>query len=147
MFDSELSILAIYGLVVAISVALQTSGAMGQLGISYFLSARDEARSASGTTARLDRAQNNAIQAMVLFAPAILILAVKGTFSDTTLLAAQVFPDCPRDLPASLRLWHHRGAHPDLDHWLCLDNFSLLPRPLNFIPTLWKLPDNKLTIV
>ena len=91
MFDSELSILAIYGLVVAISVALQTSGAISQFGVSYLLSARDEARSASGTTARLDRAQNNAIQAMVLFAPAILILAVKGTFSDTSLIAAQVF--------------------------------------------------------
>ena len=91
MFDSELSILAIYGLVVAISIALQTSGAMGQFGVSYLLSARDEARSASGTTARLDRAQNNAIQAMVLFAPAILILAIKGAFSDTTILAAQVF--------------------------------------------------------
>jgi uncharacterized MAPEG superfamily protein len=91
MFDSELSILAIYGLVVAISVALQTSGAIGQLGIPYLLSARDEGRSASGTTARLDRAQSNAVQAMALFAPAILILALKDGFSDATLLAAQVF--------------------------------------------------------
>jgi len=91
MFDSELSILAIYGLIVAISVALQTSGLLGQFGVSYLLSARDEARSATGTTARLDRAQSNAVQAMALFAPAILILAAKGAFSDASLIAAQVF--------------------------------------------------------
>ena len=91
MFDSELSILVIYGLVVAITVILQTTGAMGQLGVGYFLSSRDAGKSASGMTARMERAGANSLTAMTLFAPAVVILALKDAFGDTTLIAAQVF--------------------------------------------------------
>ena len=91
MFTDELSLLALYGLLVALTVLLQTTGAMGQLGMGYLMSARDENRQAAGMTARLERALNNSVIAMTLFAPAILILAARDAFSDTTLMAAQLF--------------------------------------------------------
>jgi uncharacterized MAPEG superfamily protein len=64
---------------------------MSQLGMGYLLSSRDEHRTLTGITGRLDRALVNAVTAMALFAPAILILAVKEEFSATTLTAAQAF--------------------------------------------------------
>jgi len=64
---------------------------LGQLGVGYFLSSRDNGRSASGMAARIERAKMNSLTAMTLFAPAILILALKNGYGDSTLLAAQVF--------------------------------------------------------
>ncbi len=91
MFDNELSILASYGLLVALTLVLQTTGLMQQLGMGYMLSARDEGKTAAGMTARLERALNNSVVAMTLFAPPILILAFKDAFSDNSLLAAKIF--------------------------------------------------------
>ena len=89
--SSELNILALYGLYTALILLLQVTGAMGQLGMGYLLSSRDEHRTLTGITGRLDRALVNSVTAMALFAPAILILAVKDEFSATTLTAAQAF--------------------------------------------------------
>ncbi|MGG7644938.1 MAPEG family protein [Rhodovulum sp. YNF3179] len=91
MLNDELSILALYGLYVAITLVLQATGAMQQLGMGYLLSSRDEGRTASGMAARLERALWNSVSAMALFAPAVLILEARGAFSDATLMAAQVF--------------------------------------------------------
>ncbi|MEZ5771799.1 MAG: MAPEG family protein [Defluviimonas denitrificans] len=88
---SELNILALYGLYTALILLLQVTGAMSQLGMGYLLSSRDEHRTLTGITGRLDRALVNSVTAMALFAPAILILAVKEEFSATTLTAAQAF--------------------------------------------------------
>lgn len=89
--SSELTILALYGLFTALILLLQVTGAMGQLGMGYLLSSRDEHRSLTGITGRLDRALTNSITAMALFAPAILLIAVKDGFGHGTLTAAQVF--------------------------------------------------------
>lgn len=89
--SSELTILALYGLFTALILLLQVTGALGQLGMGYLLSSRDEHRSLTGITGRLDRALTNSITAMALFAPAILLLAVKGGFTHGTLTAAQAF--------------------------------------------------------
>ncbi|MEZ5913340.1 MAG: MAPEG family protein [Paracoccaceae bacterium] len=89
--SSELNILALYGLYTALILILKVTGATGQLGMGYLLSSRDEQRTLTGITARLDRALTNSVTAMVLFAPAVLILAQKGAFSPTTLTAAQAF--------------------------------------------------------
>ena len=91
MFSDELSLLALYGLVVAFTILLQTTGALGQLGMGYLLSARDEPRKVVGITARLERALANSVVAMTLFAPAVLILAAGDKFTPSTLQAAQVF--------------------------------------------------------
>lgn len=89
--SSELNILVLYGLYTALILLLQVTGALGQLGMGYLLSSRDEHRSLTGITGRLDRALTNSVTAMALFAPAVLILGQKGAFSAATLTAAQVF--------------------------------------------------------
>ncbi|WP_347311281.1 MAPEG family protein [Defluviimonas sp. SAOS-178_SWC] len=89
--SSELNILALYGLFTCLILILKMTGAMGQLGMGYLLSSRDEHRTLTGITGRLDRALTNSITAMALFAPAILILALKEGFGGATLTAAQVF--------------------------------------------------------
>lgn len=91
MLTDELSILALYGLFVALTLLLQTTGTMSQLGMGYMLSSRDEHRTAAGIGARLERAERNSVTALALIAPPILILAVRDNFSDASLLAAQVF--------------------------------------------------------
>ncbi len=88
---TETTILALYGLLVLITILLQATGSMQQLTLGYLLSSRDEGRTVTGMSARIERALNNSITAMALFAPAILILVVTDQTSATTLLAAQVF--------------------------------------------------------
>ncbi len=89
--SGELNILALYGLYTCVILILKVTGATGQLGMGYLLSSRDEARTLTGITARLDRALTNSVTAMALFAPAILILHAKGAFGDSTLTAARAF--------------------------------------------------------
>lgn len=91
MLTSELSILAIYGIFVCITLVLQATGSLLQLDMGYLLSSRDENRTVTGMAARTERALSNSVTAMALFAPAILLLAVQERFSPTTLMAAQVF--------------------------------------------------------
>lgn len=91
MPGSELTILSLYGLFVAITLVLQATGLTAQLGMGYLMSARDEGRTAEGLAARLDRALSNSVTALALFAPAVLIVHLKGASTDQTLLAAQVF--------------------------------------------------------
>ncbi len=130
MFTDELSILALYGLLVALTVLLQTTGSMGQLGMGYLMSARDENREAAGMTARLERALNNSVVAMTLFAPAILILAIRDAFSDTTLMAAQIFLLARVVYLASLCPGHHGAAHAGLAGRLRRHRRTLLPGAL-----------------
>ena len=89
--SSELNLLALYGLFTTLVLLLKVTGMTGQLGMGYLLSSRDDQRSLTGITARLDRALANSITAMALFAPAVLVLAAKGGFSHASLTAAQVF--------------------------------------------------------
>jgi uncharacterized MAPEG superfamily protein len=88
---TELTILALYGLLVIVTLIAQATGTMTQLGMGYLLSSRDEHRTVKGISGRLDRALNNSITAMVLFAPAVLILFVLQATNNQTLLAAQAF--------------------------------------------------------
>ncbi|MGC1496896.1 MAG: MAPEG family protein [Sulfitobacter sp.] len=88
---TETTLLAAYGLLVLLTILLQVLGTTRQLSMGYLLSSRDEGRSTTGVTARLERALNNSITAMALFAPAILILVVLDRTSSASLLAAQVF--------------------------------------------------------
>ncbi|MEL6167295.1 MAG: MAPEG family protein [Pseudomonadota bacterium] len=91
MLTSELSILALYGLLVAITLVLQATGTLLQLDMGYLLSSRDESRTVTGMAARTERALQNSVTGMALFAPAILVLGLKDAFQPGTLLAAQVF--------------------------------------------------------
>ena len=89
--SSELSILALYGLLVMAQILIHVLSATPPLGIPYLVSPRDEARSLTGVPGRCKRAADNAVTALALFAPAILLLHAKGGFTTSTLLAAQVF--------------------------------------------------------
>ncbi|MDW3225102.1 MAG: MAPEG family protein [Paracoccaceae bacterium] len=88
---TEIQILALYGLLVIATLILQATGALTQLGMGYLLGSRDEGRTVSGIASRLERALNNSVTAMVLFAPAVLLHIIAGTTSNQTLLAAQAF--------------------------------------------------------
>ena len=88
---TETTILAAYGLLVVVTLVLQATGSFTQLGMGYLLGTRDEGRTVTGMTGRLDRALSNSVTAMALFAPAILLHVLQGTTSDQTLLLAQAF--------------------------------------------------------
>lgn len=88
---TETTILALYGLLVLLTIILQATGSLQQLSLGYLLSSRDEGRTVTGMTARIERALTNSITAMALFAPAILILVFTNQTSSSSLLAAQVF--------------------------------------------------------
>ena len=88
---AETTVLILYGFLVIVTLLLQATGAMTQLGMGYLLSSRDENRTVSGIAGRLDRALNNSIVAMVLFAPAVLLITVTDKSTAQTVLAAQAF--------------------------------------------------------
>ena len=88
---SELSILALFGLLIVVTILLQVLLALPKVGLPYLATPRDEDRDLGVVCGRALRALNNSVTAMALFAPAILILALTDGFSGTTLLMAQVF--------------------------------------------------------
>ncbi|MGB3242996.1 MAG: MAPEG family protein [Sulfitobacter sp.] len=88
---TETTILALYGLLVMLTILLQVLGAMQSLPLGYLISSRDEPRDVGRMTARIERALDNSIVAMALFAPAVLLVVLLERTSTTTLLLAQVF--------------------------------------------------------
>ncbi|MDR6264335.1 MAPEG family protein [Roseobacter sp. N2S] len=88
---SELSILALYGLLVILVLVVQALFGAAQLGLPYLATARDEGRKLSGMGARVERSLNNSIVALALFAPAVLILTTTSATTANSLLAAQIF--------------------------------------------------------
>jgi uncharacterized MAPEG superfamily protein len=91
VLTSELSILLTYGLVVALLLGLKLTGMLTQLDMGYLLSSRDQTRTLEGMLGRTERAFDNSVVALVLFAVPVLVLAVRDSFSGESLLAAQVF--------------------------------------------------------
>ena len=88
---TEITILVLYGFLVILTLLLQATGAMTQLGMGYLLGSRDEQRTVSGIAGRLERALSNSITAMVLFAPAVLLIVVTESSTNQSVLACQVF--------------------------------------------------------
>lgn len=88
---TESTVLVIYAFLVIVTLLLQATGALTQLGMGYLLGSRDEGRTVSGIAGRLERALANSITAMVLFAPAVLLIVVTDKSSNQTVLAAQAF--------------------------------------------------------
>ena len=91
MLASELSILLVYGLITAITLGLKLTGMIATIDMGYLLSSRDERRTLEGMLGRMDRAINNSLTAMALFAPPVLVLALRDQSSAQSVLAAQVF--------------------------------------------------------
>lgn len=88
---TEPTALILYGFLVLLTLLLQATGALTQLGIGYLLGARDENRTVDGIAGRLARALDNSITAMVLFAPAVLLIIVTEASTPQTQLAATAF--------------------------------------------------------
>ena len=89
--DSELTILLIFGAIVAVLLGLKTTGTIGQLGMGYMLSSRDESRDLTGMLGRAARALKNSLTALILTAPPILALTLRDQASGISLIAAQIF--------------------------------------------------------
>lgn len=72
---------------------LVATAAVGQVvGTQWLLSSRNDEVSYRGSVGgRLDRARSNGFEAIILFAPAVLILTVTGTSTQSTVTAAWVF--------------------------------------------------------
>ena len=88
---SELSILALFGLLIVLTILLNVLTAMGQVGLMTLGGSRDDMPVLTGVAGRISRTLDNSVVAMALFAPAILILSAKDAFTGSTLLAAQIF--------------------------------------------------------
>jgi len=89
--STEMSILALYGLLVAITILVQVLAAAGQVGLAELAKPRDDMPKLTGTAGRLDRAQLNSVIALAMFAPAVLMLNAQTALTAGTLLAAQIF--------------------------------------------------------
>ena len=87
----ELDILALYGLLVIVLIVIQVLFAISQVGLPMLARPRDDMPRLTGVAGRMERCVANSVTAMALFAPAVLILAVRVGFGGGTLLAAQVF--------------------------------------------------------
>ncbi|MDB4558897.1 MAPEG family protein [Amylibacter sp.] len=88
---TELEILALFGLLIMVLVAIQALFALQQFGLLYLAGPRDEKLELTGMGARCQRALANSAFGMILFAPAVLFLAVMNVSTPSTLLAAQAF--------------------------------------------------------
>ena len=88
---SELGILGLYGLWVIVTILVQVLTAQAQVGLEMLVKPRDDIPPLTGVAGRMQRAQLNAVVALALFAPAVLMLDAKGLTSGGTLLAAQAF--------------------------------------------------------
>lgn len=88
---TEPTALILYGFLCLATLLLQATGSMTQLGMGYLLSSRDEHRTVQGIAGRLHRALDNSIVAMVLFAPAVLLIMVTDSSSAQTSFAATAF--------------------------------------------------------
>jgi uncharacterized MAPEG superfamily protein len=91
VLSSELSILLTYGLIVALLLGAKLTGMLARLDMGYLLSSRDETRTLAGMLGRTERALDNSVTALVLFAVPILVMGLRDTFTGQSLLAAQVF--------------------------------------------------------
>jgi uncharacterized MAPEG superfamily protein len=89
--STELGVLGLYGVWVIVVTIAQAVACQGQVGLPYLLGPRDEQRRFSGVAGRLVRALDNSVVAMALFAPAVLLVEIRGVSSGGTLVAAQAF--------------------------------------------------------
>jgi uncharacterized MAPEG superfamily protein len=87
----ELSYLAMYGAFTMVMLLIQVSLSALQNGISALAGNRDDGLVSRGLAARADRMLNNSLVALILVAPAILIIAVTEQSTSTTELAVRLF--------------------------------------------------------
>ena len=88
---SEIQILALFGLLIVVTVCVQAALAIPHFGLKYLVGARDEDVIPKGIVARLKRATQNNIETFTYFAPVVLLIHLQDLGAESTLLAAQIF--------------------------------------------------------
>jgi len=84
-------ILALYGLVVMITILVQVLAAAQKLELTQLVGNRDSLPTLTGLAGRMDRVQMNSVIAMALFAPAVLILEMRGDIPTLAVTLAWIF--------------------------------------------------------
>ena len=87
---TEINYLAIYGLFLVLLILIQVLISARQHGLFSLLGNRENLVS-TGMNARAERTVQNSIVAMVLIAPAVLMIAHNDLTSSSTILAIQIF--------------------------------------------------------
>ena len=87
---TEINYLAMYGLFLALLILIQVIISARQHGLHSLLGNRENLVS-TGMTARAERTVQNSVVAMVLIAPAILMIAYNDLTSSSTILSIQIF--------------------------------------------------------
>ena len=81
-------VLALYGIVVLVTILVQVSAAAQKFDLSQLAGNRESLPSLTGAAGRLDRAQANSVVAMALFAPPALILSQRPELPGGAMIAA-----------------------------------------------------------
>lgn len=89
--SSELSILALFGIIVLLLAVVQVFAAVAQHGLMALAGPRDNLPEITGVPGRLLRCMNNSVVALATFAPAVLLLHTTAGLTASTLLACQIF--------------------------------------------------------
>lgn len=84
-------VLALYGLVVLLTILVQVLAAGQKIELSQLAGNRESLPSLTGLAGRMDKAQMNSVVAMALFAPAILILEGRGVIPPVADSLAWIF--------------------------------------------------------
>jgi uncharacterized MAPEG superfamily protein len=88
--SSELTIVALFGLLIVVTIFVHVTLALPQVGLPYLLSPRDERKPLTGVAARLERAVINCTIGFALFSAAVLVLGAQSALGGQALLAAQI---------------------------------------------------------
>lgn len=84
-------VLALYGLVVMVTILVQVLAAAQKLDLTQLAGNRESLPSLTGLAGRMDKAQMNSVVALALFAPAVLILEIRGEVPPMAVSLAWVF--------------------------------------------------------
>ena len=88
---TDLTMLALAGLLALVHIVAYSVSALRDLGVPYAAGARDEERKPGDVAGRLRRALTNFMETFPLFAAAVLFAHVSGTANGTTALAATIY--------------------------------------------------------
>ncbi|WEF23374.1 MAPEG family protein [Paracoccus sp. S3-43] len=88
---TELTVLALAGLLQAVQFAAFSVAANRQVGPKVAMGPRDEAPKLTGTAGRLQRALANHFEGLVLFTLAVVVVTLGGQASGTTAACAWIF--------------------------------------------------------
>ncbi|MGR3453307.1 MAPEG family protein [Pseudooceanicola sp.] len=84
-------VLALYGLVVMVTILVQVLAAAQKLDLTQLAGNRESLPSLTGLAGRMDKAQMNSVVALALFAPAVLILEARGDIPPVAASLAWIF--------------------------------------------------------